>query len=116
MKELQDVSAEISLHSVLEYRLMAVQECDTLKRGFNKLRSKYDASIAKVSAMNNELDACRDESTQLKAQVTALQNELKAQSDKLVVQVASAVSAAVSTSAASTRIVRIVVRHYRPAH
>lgn len=54
-------------------RLTGPQDCETLKKGFNKLRDRYTQSVAKVSAMEDELNACRRESTQLGAQVTALQ-------------------------------------------
>ena len=94
-------------------RLTTLQECETLKKGFTKLHEKHNRSIVKVSAVQDELNACRSESEQLKTQVTALQEELKAQNEALTARVTSAVSSAVSTAAAASRIVRIGVQHYR---
>jgi len=77
---------------------MVFQDCDTLKKGFSKLRDKYTKSTAKVSVLEDELSVSRGESEQLRIQITKLQDELKAQNNALADQVASAASAAAATS------------------
>lgn len=57
----------MSLIQGLSSGLTALQDFETLKKGFVKLRDKYTRSIATVSALENELKASRSESEQLKA-------------------------------------------------
>ena len=129
----------------MSHGLTALQDCETLKKGFTKLRDKYADSTARVSAAENELDACRRESEQLRAQVTALEQgrreseQLRAQvtalqeglreSEQLRTQVAALqeelrlqnetlqnrISTASSTAVAASQLVRIDVRRSRPS-
>ena len=69
--------------------MAVLQDFDTLKKGFIKLRDKYTQSTAKVSALEDELSICRGESV---TQVTALQEQLKAQIETAANQVADAKS------------------------
>jgi hypothetical protein len=73
--------------------LTALQDFDTLRKGFIKLRDKYTQSTATVSVLENELNACRGESEQLRVQATALQEELRVQTETTANKVASATSA-----------------------
>lgn len=60
-----------------------MQDFVTLKKGFNKLRDKHEQAVADVSALENELRACKAESEEQKAQVAALQSELDAQTETM---------------------------------
>ncbi|KAF9653290.1 hypothetical protein BDM02DRAFT_3182830 [Thelephora ganbajun] len=78
-----------------EMKMKQLQEdCETLKKGFIKLRDKYIQSTARISAAEDELNTCRGESEQLRTQVTTLREELRVQNEALAERVTSATSAA----------------------
>ena len=62
--------------------MTALQDLNTLKKGFAKLHEKHAQSTAKNSALEDQRDGFRDESVQLKAQVATLQEGLVAQTEK----------------------------------
>ena len=103
MKQLNEVSAS---HSTCP-RLIVLQDCDTLKKGFVKLRDKYAQLTAKASALENELSISQGESEQLRLQVTNLKDELKAQNEALEDQVTSTAAAA----AIASRQVRVNIQY-----
>ena len=131
IKQLQEVTwPALHLMKGLRYELTALQDCETLKKGFTKLRDKYTQSVAMVSAVEDELNTCRGESEQLRTQVATLQEELRVQSETLVEQVATLqeglrvqsetlveqVASATSVATAALRRVRIDTRYSRPAY
>jgi len=91
-KQLTEVSNNLSWFKN-ELRKTALQDFETLKKGFIKLREKYTQSTASVSALEEKLNVCQGESEQLRAQVTALEERLGAQAEATVNEVTAATSA-----------------------
>ena len=81
-KQLKEVSNALN-HFRIELRTTMLQDFDTLKKGFIKLRDKHTQSTAAVSALEEQLNTCQGESEQLKAQVTELQEQLGAKVTEL---------------------------------
>lgn len=91
-KQLTEVSNNLSWFKT-ELRTTALQDFETLKKGFIKLREKYTQSTATVSALEEKLNVCRGESEQLKTQVIALEERLGAQAEMTANEVTAATSA-----------------------
>lgn len=114
IKQSKEVSLPLRVHILSSRRL---QDCETLRRGFVKLRNDYARSTFKIAALNdelatrqNELAACQNElatcQNESKLQVIRLQGELKSQNEALSNRVAAAITA--------TRKVRVDIKH--PLH
>lgn len=71
-------------------RITTLQDLDTLKKGFARLRDKYTKSKATVSALENELEAAQAESEKLKS---TFQEELNVRTEAIQRQAASTNSA-----------------------
>lgn len=70
MKQLQAVSTRCLPSRGLDcYTEGPFQDHKTLKKGFNRLHEKHAESTTKVTALQQDLDSCRNDCRQLRVQV-----------------------------------------------
>lgn len=60
---------------------MVLQDLNTLSKGFAKLGAKYTQSVARISHLEDRLQASLSDSEQMKVQIATLQDELRVQAE-----------------------------------